>query len=138
MGTVNGLCSKKRSEIEIQTETRTAVNFYNGPHIPFARREPLSRFFYDCSQLTELKRYFTVGIIVRTCAAIELQEVDLNAKICFTLNPYYWREIVFQFLINYKITAIVFSLFILYISVISINYIIIIQAENRTMLFVLL
>lgn len=49
------------------------------------------------------------------------------------LIPITEEDIVYQFLINYKITAIIFSLFILYISVISIiiYYIIIFQEGKQ-------
>lgn len=61
METVNGPYSKKRSEIEIQTETRTAVNFYNGAHIP-SREGILPLFFFGFPQLTKLKPYITMSV----------------------------------------------------------------------------
>lgn len=61
METVNGPCSKKRSEIEIQTETRTVINFYNGAHIP-SHEGILSPFFFGFPQLTKLKPYITTSV----------------------------------------------------------------------------
>ena len=68
MGTVNGPCWKKRSEIEIQTETRTVVNFYNGLHIPTEQRYtrflpppplPFSlSFFFSPIRSNEIKNIF--------------------------------------------------------------------------------
>ena len=74
MGTVNGPCWKKRSEIEIQTETRTVVNFYNGLHIPTEQRYtrflpppplPFSlSFFFLPFDPTKLKIYFSSKPII--------------------------------------------------------------------------
>ena len=73
MGTVNGPCWKKRSEIEIQTETRTVVNFYNGLYIPTEQRytrfllpppPPFLSFFFLPFDPTKLKIYFSSKPII--------------------------------------------------------------------------